>query len=86
MRAGFRVAAQVDDLAVCSAGGPTASWVDLLVTTATVHCFGGLLHLTEEKAEQTWPSTTATFDGALICPPIFAAFVTKEFKWQCDVH
>ena len=77
-KAGMRVVSQVDDLSIWTKGGPTASYVDLLVTIATTFYFGGLLHLTDEKADQLWPAVAVVFDGTLMCTTMFAVFVPLE--------
>ena len=77
-KAGMRVVSQVDDLSIWTKGGPTASCVDLPVTMATTFCFGGSLHLTDEKADQLWPAVAAVFDGTLMCTTMFAVFVPLE--------
>ena len=77
-KAGIRIVPQIDDLSIWTRGGPLANYIDLLITIATVHYFGGILHLTAEKADQLWPSNVVTFDGTVFVPPMMSVFSPIE--------
>ena len=74
----MRLAMQVDDALMSSRFGPTLACTDLCFLIGNLTYFKWIIHLKEAKAEQAWPASVRTFDGAVIRPHDLQLFTPPE--------
>ena len=75
---GIRIVTQVDDAAILSNQGPTATYADMILSVMTLTYFGWIIHLEDAKAKELWPRSLITFDGRLWRPEDLTFFSPKE--------